>query len=290
MADISSTFGALSSTESSSNNGPSGTTVIGAGLDDNIRLGMAHIAAWRDQIGWGGVTLTSVAGTNTITATVATAGSVTFGPTALAANQRYILTPANTNTGAATLNITSPNGGSALGAKNIFCGGAALVGGELVAGVPIEVIYDGTQFNAPNVFAKTTTWVPVLTFATAGDLSVSYSTQSGRYTKNGKIVTASCIIVTSAFTHSSASGNLQVTGLPYAATTASGHKWTGVCTISGYTKANYTQVNASIASAAQLVLFDVMGSAQGVTTLQNGDMPTGGTVVAQFTISYEVST
>lgn len=79
--------------------------------------------------------LTSVAGTNTVTAT---------GPasqTAYAAGQMFRFIPANTNTGATTLNISS------LGAKNIFIRGVACVGGEIVANVPVEVVYDGTQFN-----------------------------------------------------------------------------------------------------------------------------------------------
>lgn len=83
--------------------------------------------------------LTSVSGTNTIAAT---------GPAnlAYAAGQVFRFIPAATNTGATTLNIT-PSGASALGAKNVFCNGAACTGGELVSGVPAVVIYDGTQFN-----------------------------------------------------------------------------------------------------------------------------------------------
>lgn len=145
MADVTSTFGSLSSTESS--NSPAGSTNISASLDDNLRLMQAHQAAWRDQTAWGTLVLTSIAGTNTITATLATAGSVTFGPTALANGMRFLLLPANTNTGATTLNITSPNGGSALGAKNVFCAGRACIGGELKQNQPVVVEYDGTQFN-----------------------------------------------------------------------------------------------------------------------------------------------
>lgn len=80
-------------------------------------------------------TLSSVAGTNTITGT---------GPTSLtsyASGQVFKFVPANDNTGATTLNI------SALGAKNIYWNGAALSGGELQASVPVTVYYDGTQFN-----------------------------------------------------------------------------------------------------------------------------------------------
>ena len=83
--------------------------------------------------------LTGVAGTNTVTAT---------GPANLTLATSPILwfIPAVTNSGATTLNIT-PSGGAALGAKNVFCGGSACVGGELVASVPIGVVYDGTQYN-----------------------------------------------------------------------------------------------------------------------------------------------
>lgn len=79
--------------------------------------------------------LSAVAGTNTITAT----GPTTV--TAYAANQRFVFTPANTNTGATTISISS------IGAKNVFLNGQALSGGELLISVPLLVQYDGTQFN-----------------------------------------------------------------------------------------------------------------------------------------------
>src|ERR1700704_1491815 len=74
--------------------------------------------------------LTSVAGTNTITAN----GPV--GLAAYAAGLKFRFIPAATNTGATTINIT---GTGALGARNIFSGGVALVGGELTIGVPAEI-------------------------------------------------------------------------------------------------------------------------------------------------------
>lgn len=83
--------------------------------------------------------LTGVAGTNTITATAA------LSMAALATGQRFTFIPANTNTGATTLQI---NGiGSA---KNVYSRGEACFGGEIVAGVPCEVLYDGTQYHILN--------------------------------------------------------------------------------------------------------------------------------------------
>lgn len=104
-------------------------TGVGAGL-------AATDAARVDQLRSGaGSTLGTVAGTNTITAVASPV------ITAYAANQRFVFTPANTNTSATTINIDG------LGAKNVFCNNAACVGGELVQNVPVEITYDGTQFQ-----------------------------------------------------------------------------------------------------------------------------------------------
>jgi len=125
MADISVDPWTWSTTASS--NSPSGSTAVGTGLDDNLR---AIQAAAKSQF----EALSSVAGTNTITGTCT-------GLTAYATGQRFAFVPANTNTGATTLNVTS------LGAKNVFCGGRACIGGELKQNQPVLVMYDGTQFQ-----------------------------------------------------------------------------------------------------------------------------------------------
>lgn len=78
--------------------------------------------------------LTSVSGTNTITASLT-------GLAAYATGQAFEFIPANTNTGATTLNINT------IGAKSIFAQGAACAGGEIKVGVPCRVSYDGTQLN-----------------------------------------------------------------------------------------------------------------------------------------------
>lgn len=106
--------------------------------------------------------LSSVSGTNTITAT----GAANY--TLLATNVPVWFIPANTNTGATTLNIT-PTGATALGAKNVFFDGRACVGGEIVQNVPCGVIYDGTQFNL-----LTPAQIDRLTEDTAPDQTADY--------------------------------------------------------------------------------------------------------------------
>lgn len=138
-ADISATMASLSSTAGS--NQPTNSTSISSNLDDNLQMLGALLAALRDASGWGGLKLTSVAGTNTITGSVAAQGSITMAPTAYSTGMRFRFIPAASNTGATTLNVNS------LGAKNIFLNNAALVGYELRIGSPVEVEYDGTQFH-----------------------------------------------------------------------------------------------------------------------------------------------
>ncbi len=82
--------------------------------------------------------LTSVSGTNTITAGTSPT------PAAYAAGQRFSFIVGTTNTGAVTLNV------SALGAKSVtkkMSGGkVALVANDLIANQSAEVFYDGTDF------------------------------------------------------------------------------------------------------------------------------------------------
>lgn len=131
MADIVTDPYAWNTTAGS--NLPSGSTTIGGGLDDNLRAIQAGVKTAISG-------MTGVAGTNTITAT---AGNVA----AYTAGQQFSFVPANTTTGAATLNVNS------LGAKNIFFNGAALVSGEIRQNQPCLVFYDGTQFNLIGPFA-----------------------------------------------------------------------------------------------------------------------------------------
>lgn len=105
----------------------------GTALTDSISLGQfqSGAATW----------LTSIGGTaNAVTATA------TPTPTSYTAGQEFKFVPLSTNTGATTLQITGVTGG----AQQIFSAGTACVGGELVAGVPATVVYDGTRFHLIN--------------------------------------------------------------------------------------------------------------------------------------------
>lgn len=79
--------------------------------------------------------LTNVAGTNSITADSPPV------ITTYSDGLTYLLTPATTNTGAATLDVSS------LGPKNIYKNNTALVGGELVAGSVSLLTYANNVWN-----------------------------------------------------------------------------------------------------------------------------------------------
>jgi hypothetical protein len=83
--------------------------------------------------------LTSVAGTNSITATAP------ISMTALAAGQVFRFIAAATNTGAVTLNINS------LGVKSVTKNGTtSLTANDILINSAVQVLYDGTQFQLLN--------------------------------------------------------------------------------------------------------------------------------------------
>jgi len=104
--------------------------------------------------------LTGTAGTNTITASASPI------LTTLTAGQVFRFIPANTNTAATTLQINST------AATNIFWNNTALAGGEIRQNVPVEVFYDGTQYQLIGSAAMANTFaVPDTSFnlQAAGD-------------------------------------------------------------------------------------------------------------------------
>lgn len=145
---------------------------------------------------------------------------------------------------------------------------------------------DGSEI-VTSTSVLTGTWTPVFTFATPGNLSVTYSTQVGSYTKIGRQVTAWFSIVTSAFTHTSASGNATITGLPFAVQNVTGYFPRGPLQWGGITKANYTAVVCGPVLNTTNMVFQASGSGQASANIAAADMPTAGTVVLVGTISYE---
>jgi len=128
------------------------------------------------------------------------------------------------------------------------------------------------------------TFTPDLTFNTAGDVAVTYSTRVGKYTRIGNRIFVEVTIVTSSFTHTTASGNLLIANMPFAPLAAG----TGSATVSGWTKAGYTQVQFGFSNGDTRGNFLASGSGQAQSTLTSADVPTGGTVTIRASGWYEV--
>lgn len=131
------------------------------------------------------------------------------------------------------------------------------------------------------------TWTPVITFTTNGDLSVTYSAQAGGYVKIGKTVTIWMLISTSAFTHTTASGEMRITGLPF--TAAGSSRISGSLELQGFNwPGGATQVTAGIPAATSYVRVIATGSGLSRVAITAADHPSGTNGVFVTTISYEV--
>lgn len=134
-------------------------------------------------------------------------------------------------------------------------------------------------------------WTPVLTYATPGNLSVGYAVQMGDLVRTKDGITASFFIQTNAYSFTTASGALEITGLPYTASTLSddsGMTWVGSMNFNGITKANYTQFVPTIAAGSNIVKVIASGSGQTEAFLAAADVPTGGTVILNGTLFFRI--
>lgn len=195
-----------------------------------------------------------------------------------------------------------------LGSGNWLCESYKKASGQPVVQVPISTGVSGLGTNVATFlatpssanlaaaitdedgtglvpFEATGTWTPELTFATPGNLSITYTQQLGIYTKIGRMVFCQFEVTTSAFTHTTASGNLTMTGLPFTsnASLALSHNqimWTGI------TKAGYTDISLVVNASATTALFVASASASAVSAVAFGDVPSGGTPRFRGTIIY----
>lgn len=132
------------------------------------------------------------------------------------------------------------------------------------------------------------TWTPGLTFATPGNLSVTYSRQVGEYTKIGRVVFAWFDVRTSAFTHTTASGDYHLTGLPFEVKTVTNLNFRGGGVVwGGITKANYTDPNVTAAGGGTFAGVSISGSGQPAANVTFSDVPSGGTPLLASSVSYE---
>jgi hypothetical protein len=156
-----------------------------------------------------------------------------------------------------------------------------------------QIVFPATQNASANANTlddyEEGTWTPTFTFDTPGDLSRTFDAQLGAYTKIGRVVLLQLDLSTSAFTHTTASGSLNITGAPFTTVASPAITPRGALAWQGITKANYTDLYLAAAnSLGATLLVQASGSGQAVVVIAAADMPTGGSVVLRGTISIQV--
>lgn len=233
----------------------------------------------------------TVTGAVSLNSTVSIGGAVQMSSTVTISGAASFVTTV-TIAGAVTLKSTCSIGGAVNFGATIAP--ASLV--DLSGASAGQIKFPATQNASSNTntfddYEEGLSGTPTLTFATPGNLSVAYTAQESSYVKIGSMVFYNFWIQTSSFTHTTASGALQITGLPFATYNGINVYYTGSLTWSGITKTNYTQVTPQIVyGGASTITFYASGSGQGYSNVTASDCPSGGTIVLYGNIAYRTAT
>jgi hypothetical protein len=133
------------------------------------------------------------------------------------------------------------------------------------------------------------TWTPSLTFVTPGTLVVGYTLQAGGYTKIGRSVNVCMGIITNSYTLGTASGNMRITGLPFAPNNAT-NQCNASLSFQGINKATYTSL-AWVAINALGTATEVIASGMGVAraNIVTTDTASGTQVTLHSFMTYDAS-
>lgn len=142
--------------------------------------------------------------------------------------------------------------------------------------------------GALNSYVPLTSWTPVFTFATPGDLSVSYTNQKGFYVRIGGIVVLEfqiqCIP-----TFITSSGDVSITGLPITSNSTSGSGCRGIADNDNLVyPAGATMISGIIASNSNSIGFAACGSTIVDVRLSTANIISGSTIALSGSITYFV--
>jgi hypothetical protein len=114
------------------------------------------------------------------------------------------------------------------------------------------------------------TWTPTWTFATPGNFGASYTVNFGSYTKIGDRVFWDCLIQSATFTHTTAAGDLRITGLPFV---VSAYYGAGSCAFSGHTGTARTWVTPQTVAGTSYMVLNTSADAAAIATLSAATVP-----------------
>jgi hypothetical protein len=180
-------------------------------------------------------------------------------------------------TGIATALGTNVNGSGAISLAT----SPTFVTPTLGAATATSINFGGSSLST---YVASTSWTPVATFATPGNLSVVYTGQSGSYSKIGDMITVNYYLYfTPTFT--TASGEFHITGLPFAIS-SSGY---GVClnqTSTVVYPVGSTYLSTQASGGVSYLAIYATGSGVGGNTLTTSNLTSGGLYLLTGTVTY----
>jgi len=119
-----------------------------------------------------------------------------------------------------------------------------------------------------------TIWTPGITFSTPGDLIVTYGSHRGLCFRTGRLAILTLEIQTATFTHTTASGQLIITGIPFKCSTSQ-YRFVGTLHQQGLNKSGgtHTQWNLVIHSGGTGLNIYMSGNGVGEQLVQVGQVP-----------------
>jgi cytoskeletal protein CcmA (bactofilin family) len=267
----------------------------------------------------------TVSGATTLKSTLSISGAATFGG-AVTVNGATNLSGAVTVSGAATLKgvasfaaavtlgtTLSVSGAATLQSTLTVSGAATLqstlnvLGATTLSGTVVmrqlldlnsgQILFPSSQNASADVNTlddyEEGTFTPTLTFATPGNLNVVYSVRIGQYTKIGDTVYVNLRVTTSTFTHTTASGNSTVSGLPFTAlaVTSGRYALTLAYMAGAIFSANNILCGAYMTQNTSQVNFDASNFAAGtISTITAANHATGTTQDWQISGVYKTAT
>lgn len=211
-------------------------------------------------------------------------------PATTTINQILYSSAANTIAGLATANssVLVTNGSGVPSLSTTLPSGLAATNMTLTT--PTLGVASATSINfgggALSSYVPKTSFTPTFTFATPGDLSVSYASQVGLYERNGNVVTYQ-IILTCTPTFTTASGSIEIGGLPITVL-AGGYQFVNNIINDGGLTYSGSTIYATPNSGQTFLTITNTKSATGATTLTTTALVSGVAITFKIWGSYFV--